>query len=240
MFFVIDWDGTRKGFRKTVRKLRKAGISYVAAPSPSHWAKKGYRMRILVPVSGKFGSTKEAYTAQYMAFLSDVGLPIPDKTASDTKRLFYPTIMDGIRQVPSKEPKPIGQSRSEALKLIEWFYGIKYKLRGIQEAMEIAHKVLPKQYHQTKSGWWERSQREEVCLPGNMVITHNGSPIETFDYFIAHPHDHYRCDCPFDGEHASSSKHDCAFIQGNKIICASNTHGHLVGRREDSLLGDLL
>lgn len=240
-FFVIDWDGDKMGAKETASRLRAAGISYIAVPSPSHWLKKPkeYRMRLLIPLTGALAVSKEGYEAQYLAFLVDIELPIPDKTASDTKRLFYPPLMKGIKQVPSANPKPTDQKRKKALKLITAYLGKRYKLRRIQEAMELAAERFPKVYGKEGNiGKWKRSERKPVYLHPKTIISLNGKEIGTFKK-LALTEKHYRCDCPFDDAqlHADGQGFDYAFLQGGKILCEGHTHDDVIARLDDPALG---
>ncbi len=234
-FFVIDWDDKKKGFKETLHTLRMGNISYFAFPSPSHWVKPGYRMRILIPVSGTMATTKEGYEVQYLAFLAELGLPIPDKSASDTKRLFYPPVMKNIVQVPSGKPKPTNQSFVKSRKKIESYYGKKFPVRSVQESMEMTAEIYPKMYAKKKStGKFERSTREEVFFSKDTVMYHKGKKIGSLEELVKDGN-HHRCDCPFEGNDKHSDRkggRDQAFVQGDRIICTSNTHGHVIGRMD--------
>jgi len=239
-FFVIDWDGTEEDYHETTTKLKQHNISYIAFGSPSHWIKLKvgeYRMRLLVPVSGVMSLSKEGHEAQYLAFITDMSLPTPDKTGGETKRFFYPTVMKGITQPPHGD-KPTNQKMKKARNLVDVYLGSKYKLKNVQEAMKMVERVMPHLYEKNAStGKYKRSKRTVVDLPRSHKLYHKGKKLGKFKK-LARKNRHVRIDCPFDDAHLHSDGEgrDYAFIEGDRIICESSTHGNIVGRMEDELL----
>jgi len=193
-------------------------------------------MRVLIPTTGEEPKDKAEYETQYLGFLETVGLPAPDKTATDTKRLFFPTMMQGLTQ-PPRCGKPTDQSYKKAKKLYKHHKGVPYKMPSVQEVMKNLIKVIPKAYtHNARTGKYSKSSKETVELPGDTMLYHRGKEIGTFETLAADG-DLCRCDCPFDSTSHANGGADYAFVQGKKIICQSNSHGHLMAVMPDELFG---
>ena len=235
-YMVLDHDGHAGDLVTLLISLQERKISYITWASPSRENKKKeglLKTRIIIPTHGL---TKGMYAKQFLQLLIELGQEIDiqtDETAQEITRFFYPPCMDGIREPHIKKdgkwivltPKPRNQGMTYAIASVTAYAGKPYRAkkrfteamsRGIEEKQAYAY-----------------SERESKYLPDDTVITHCGERLGTFEELVKFG-GHYRCDCPFEGEHGTSSKDDSAFLSEGHIICTSNTHSHLIGRPANS------
>lgn len=238
-FMTIDHDGDRRSFDDESVKLRLAGISYLAYPSPSHIekAKEGdYRMRRVIPTKGL---TKELYPKQFLQMYKDLELDGNglDKTSNEIERFFYPPDMNTHKitepkiesggQWIVKNPKPRNVSYEYAMDHVEVYEGKPYEAKHIFSD-EVEEKANP----------WNggRSDKESVYFRDDKEFFHLGMPIGTYGELRKKAH--IRCDCPFEGAEVHSdgkNGEDQAFIKDGRVTCSSDTHGHLIGRAHDEM-----
>ncbi len=231
-YMILDHDGTMEELITLLQELRASKVSYLTWASPSRKNKLSinlFKTRIIIPT---IGLTKGMYAKQFLQLLIELGQEIDirtDETAQEITRFFYPPNMESIREPHIKidgkwlvlNPKPRNQSQMYALESVTGYLGEPYTAkRRFTQAM--TQKIEEKQS-------FAYSEKESVYLPDDMEITHCGIGLGTFADLISYGV-HQRCDCPFDGEHGTSSKEDSAFISNGHVICSSNSHAHLIGR----------
>jgi len=243
-FMVLDHDGNCTELVNLLISLREKNISYITWASPSRKTKieTHFKTRIIIPT---VGLTKGMYPKQFLQLLIELGQNIgieTDESARDVARFFYPPNMSGVKEphsfiVNSKgtaekdgqkgfwkvlNPKPRNQSQVYALESIESYLGEPYvaKRRFTKAMTETIEDRQAYAY----------SERETVYIDDNFILQHDGSDMGlTFAEVIASG-THTRCDCPFDGDHGTSSKIDSAFVSNGHVLCSSNSHAHLIGR----------
>jgi len=243
-FMVLDHDGNHTELVNLLLALQKKNISYITWASPSRQTKieTHFKTRIIIPT---VGLTKGMYPKQFLQLLIELEQDIDietDETAQEVTRFFYPPNMNGVKEphtfiANSKgdavkdgkkgfwkvlNPKPRNQDQVYALKSIQLYRGEPYtaKRRFTKAMTETIEERQAYAY----------SERETVYLDDNLILQHDGSDMElTFGEVIASG-THTRCDCPFEGDHGTSSKIDSAFVSNGHVLCSSNSHAHLIGR----------
>lgn len=233
-FMTIDHDGNKTSFDDESKKLREAGISYLAYPSPSHIekVKEGdYRMRRVIPTKGL---TKALYPKQFLQMYKDFGLDGDglDQTSKEIERFFYPPDMNTNRIT---EPKVQIEGKWTVLKPKSRNITLEYAMNRVEvhegKPYEAKNVFSPEIEERVRAWNGGRSDKESVYFPDDREFFHLGESIGF--YGELRKLQHIRCDCPFEGSEAHSdgkNGQDQAFIADGRISCSSDTHGHLIGR----------